>query len=105
MGGWHIAHRATNNSNYIGIASTLMLPTSCGYEPDSNPAAGVYDGVFPEFFHGFYKSNYGLDVGVLYRDGEFKIFYSGPSGTVPEEYDQVSLSGVSKGNTIDGNRE
>lgn len=98
MGGYHVAHRATDNSNYIAIASTLKLPNNCACEDDS--ALGVYDGVFPEFMHGFYKSIYGLDVGVVYRDDIFKLFYNSFSNTCTSTYNEKDIN-VSKGDTIE----
>ncbi len=96
--GYHVAHRATKNANYIGIASTLKLPSNCNCENDSAP--GVWDGVFPEFFHGFYRSSYGLDVGVIYRSGTFKLFYNGFSNTCNPTYDEITIN-ASKGDTIE----
>lgn len=98
MGGYHVAHRTTNNSNYIAIASTLKLPDRCNCENDSAP--GVYDGVFPEFIHGFYKSYYGLDVGVIYRDNTFKLFYHGFANTCTVTDNEATMN-VSNGDTIE----
>jgi hypothetical protein len=98
MGGYHVAHRATNNSKYIGIASKLKLPANCNCENDSTPT--TYDGVFPEFIHGFYKSSYGLDVGVIYRNGTFKLFYHGFANTLTKTDDEIAIN-ASKGDTIE----
>ncbi|ABR50251.1 hypothetical protein Amet_4170 [Alkaliphilus metalliredigens QYMF] len=98
MGGYHVAHRATSYTKYIGIASTLKLPNNCGFEKDS--AATVYDGVFPEFIHGFYKNSYGLDVGVIYRDKKFKLFYHSFSNTCNPTDGDVEVN-VSKRDTIE----
>jgi len=98
MGGYHVAHRATNDSKYIGIASTLKLPNNCNCQDDS--AINVFDGVFPEFIHGFYKNGYGLDVGVIYRKENFKLFYHSLSNTCATP-DGDTIIDVSKGDIIE----
>ena len=54
MGGWYIAHRATDKGGYIGAVSTIKLQERCREQP-ANP--NKYDGVFPEFIHGFYAGS------------------------------------------------
>lgn len=100
-GGYHVCHRTTNASTYIAMASTLKLPTLCACEPDSAP--GVYDGTYPEFFHGFYAGSYGLDIGVIwYQDGRFGINYHTFTNTAAVTDGEFSITtGVGKGDTIE----
>lgn len=77
MGGIHVTHRATNNSNYTGVQAKLTLPTYIS----SIPTEG--QGIKPEFIFGFYKGNYGLDIGVFYQDSTFKLFYWSLPYTTP----------------------
>ncbi|MHC1723442.1 MAG: hypothetical protein AB9836_09585 [Aminipila sp.] len=103
MGGWHIAHRATKISGIIGAVSTITLPKYCGEIPDSVPGV-KFDGVFPEFIHGFYANSYGIDIGIVYRKGGFEIFYHALPGTCSSpdpttSNPPVSLN-VSKGDTV-----
>ncbi len=105
MAGYHIIHRATNASNYVAVAGVLKLPNSCDCRSDS--AIGVNDGVFPEFFFGFYKGIYGLDIGILYRGQgsgtkNFRLFCNGFSNTVnnTSHYTEEIMAGISKGDTI-----
>lgn len=102
MGGWHITHRATKNSNYKGVTTTIDLPSKCGCENDT---PGKYDGVFPEFIHGFYGGSYGLDVGIVFRNNQFQIFYHSLKGTCTyqdptNDNPPVVLSSVDKEDTI-----
>jgi hypothetical protein len=104
MGGYHVIHRASSASTYIAVAGTLKLPNSCDCRSDSSTS--VNDGVFPEFFFGFYKGNYGLDIGILYRGQgnsakTFRLFCNGFANTVNNANHYVELStGISKGATI-----
>lgn len=101
MGGWHIAHRATDRSGYIGVVSTIKLPKRCGSQNDD---PGKYNGVFPEFIHGFYAGGYGIDIGIVYRNGNFEIFYHALNGTCkytdPTPSNPPVRLNVSKGDTI-----
>lgn len=101
MGGYHVAHRATNNSNYIGINSTLKLPDNCEIQEQSSST--VNDGVFPEFFHGFYKGSYGIDVGVIYAGDEtFKLCHWSNAitcKTADDRWGEKEIN-VSRGDTI-----
>lgn len=100
-GGYHVCHRATNTSSYVALASTLKLPSSCACEPNS--ASGVYDGTYPELFHGFYAGLYGCDIGVIwYEDGKFGIAYHTFSNTAAVTDDEIPITtGVGKGDTIE----
>ncbi len=107
MGGWHLAHRATKDSNYIGISSKIKLPFSCTCIDDSNLT--TYDGVFPEFIHGFYASdnfhNYGIDIGIIYRKNKFRIFHHAAPNTCvnsdPTTIDDRILNDVHMGDIIE----
>lgn len=67
MGGIHLASRSTNHYNYIGVKSDLTLPT--------NVSADSSKGIKPEFFFGFYRDSYGIDIGVVYESNAFRLFY------------------------------
>lgn len=101
MGGWHIVHRTTkdvlNNKFYKGITTDIKLPERCDSKDDDGY---VFDGVFPEFIHGFYKNNYGIDVGIVFRKSKFKLFYSALSSTASVKYEEKIISDVNKGDTI-----
>ncbi len=104
MAGYHVVHRATDAANYIAVASLLKLPTDCGCRADSS----VYDndGVFPEFFFGFYKGYHGLDIGILYRGQanypkNFRLFCCGFPNTVDNTYHyNEKVINLTKGTTI-----
>lgn len=101
MGGWHIAHRSTNNDDLIGIVSNIRLPNRCGCQNDDY---GKYNGVFLEFIHGFYKSCYGIDIGIVYRNEKFQIFYHALNGTCeysdPTPSNPPVILDVNKGDLI-----
>lgn len=66
MGGFHVKYRKTNqHARYIGISSQLKLPLNLN--GDSVVEA------YPEFFHGFYQGDYGMDTGIFYKNGVFKM--------------------------------
>lgn len=80
MAGVHVIQRTTNSSNrnIIKATSVLVLPSYATYRSNTTP--GIH-GAFPEFIHGFYAGNYGFDAGLMYKDGEFKLFFGGFAGT------------------------
>lgn len=96
--GQHIVLRASNSQTYIAANSTLRLPTNCDCREDN----GGYNGVFPEFFHGFYSDNYGLDVGILYwgdvRYGKYWKLFCGGDAVVGGWNDCYVL--LNKGETV-----
>lgn len=73
MGGIHVSSRGTYSKKYIGVKSDLMLPRSI--------SSSRYAGIKPEFILGMYSGRFGLDTGVLYEDGHFKLFYWSLDGT------------------------
>ncbi len=75
MGGIHASVRTTSDNNYIGMQNKLVLPSNA----TSISATGA--NIKPEFINGIYKGNYGLDIGVVYEDGAFKLFYWALAGT------------------------
>lgn len=83
MGGIHVTHRATNNSNYTGVQAKLTLPTSI--------SSDQVNGIKPEFIFGFYKGNYGVDIGVVYQDSTFKLFYWTLADTTPNYHSKEEL--------------
>ncbi|SHK63192.1 hypothetical protein [Tepidibacter formicigenes] len=96
MGGYHVAVRRAEG-NYIGVRSFLKLPDICKGVRDN----GGNNGIHPEFVHGFYRgSTYGLDIGVIYRNGDWKLFYSGFSSTLKKIYDETSVS-LNLGETVE----
>lgn len=97
-GGYHVCFRATNSSSYKSILSTLTLPSLCNCQEDSTPT--TYDGTFPEFFHGFYAGNYGLDAGVVFKNQQWNLFYHTLSNTATPTDGMVVLPGVAKGETV-----
>lgn len=101
--GVHVAYRKTKHSFYVAAASTLKLPTEVGYRPnDSNS----YNGAFPEFFHGFYVGQYGLDTGIMYgEDGNgdvgFLLCFNAIGNTYASGwYNNSVMRGVGKGDTV-----
>lgn len=79
MSGIHVAYRKSTGTNFNQVESTIVLPTNCTYRDNRAVTVGntvkYYDGAFPEFFHGFYQgSTYGLDIGILYQAGVYKLF-------------------------------
>lgn len=82
MGGYHVTiRRATGN--YIGVNSRLKLPDRCMSVPDRGPSQ--YDGILPEFVHGFYKGAYGFDAGLMYNrygDGRWHLFHGALANTL-----------------------
>lgn len=72
MGGVHVLYRKTNASTYVAANSTLYLPSTCYCR--NNNSSYEY-GAFPEFFHGLYYGSYGLDSGIGYKDGGFRILF------------------------------
>ncbi len=113
MGGWHLAHRATDKNNYTAIASMIDLPKTCICINDSGQYDN-YDGVFPEFIHGFYVDGIGIDIGIIYRrnmnnQNVFKIFHFGDNKLCEHiapanetEYDELkrTLKGASFNDTV-----
>ncbi len=80
MSGIHVAYRKSTGKNFNQVESTIVLPTNCTYRANRAVTVGgtvkYYDGAFPEFFHGFYQgSTYGLDIGILYQAGVYKLFF------------------------------
>jgi hypothetical protein len=84
MAGIHTAYRQTNYYNFVAVSSELTLPTVYGCrENDYNSK----NGAFPEFFHGFYDShNYGLDIGVIYKGGRFRLAFWSYHNTQPTQW-------------------
>jgi hypothetical protein len=104
MAGYHIIHRATKTSGYVAAGAVLILPSNCDCKSDSSTTAN--NGVFPEFFLGFYKSGYGLDIGIIYRgqgsgSKTFRLFCNGLANTVnnTNHYNEITTT-LSKGNTV-----
>lgn len=76
MSGIHVAYRKSKGTNFNAVESTIVLPKMCTYRPNRVVSGKYCDGVFPEFFHGFYQaSTYGLDIGILYQAGGYKLFF------------------------------
>lgn len=73
MGGVHTAYRKSSSANYVAVESTIVLPQT-SYCRENN--ADATNGAFPEFFHGFYKGSiYGLDIGIGYKNGSYRLFF------------------------------
>ena len=92
-GGAHLILRSSGKTNvepesiYTGIVSKLILPERCGCRP--NERNGDKNGAYPEFFHGMYSLNYGVDAGVLYSTEHFSkcafhLFFSAGAATLPD---------------------
>lgn len=90
MAGVHVVQRTTNllNRNIVKATSVLTLPSSATYRANTTP--GVH-GAFPEFIHGFFTGKYGFDAGLMYKDGEFKLFYYGTDDTAVTTWDERSV--------------
>ncbi|AFS79774.1 hypothetical protein Curi_c27810 [Gottschalkia acidurici 9a] len=67
MGGIHLTTRGTYYRKYLGVQSDLTLPTAVS--SDSRV------GIKPEYMFGMYADKYGLDIGVVYQNNEFCLFY------------------------------
>jgi hypothetical protein len=96
MGGVYITARGTKARNYIGVGTDLTLP--------SRVASDKIKGIKPEYILGFYGGSYGLDIGVLYQDYQFKLFYWALSGTCgvqgTNDNTHVTIPNVSVGEKI-----
>lgn len=75
MGGIHVCERTTSDHDYIYVAaqSQLYLPTVLHSRPNHTDGT---NGAFPEFIHGFYVGDYGLDIGLVYRSSWSLDFFS-----------------------------
>ncbi len=75
MGGFHIVYRTTKEGKYCAIGSELSLPMVSSMQDNPRPE---YKGTHPEFFHGFYsrkpEEKTGIDVGVIFSNGTYKLF-------------------------------
>ena len=88
MGGYHVPNRDTNSQIYVAIASKLQIPSEFDCVSDSS---GQYDGIFPEFFHGFYKgSTYGIDIGVIYRNKKWMLSFHALNKATKNPQDPLS---------------
>lgn len=75
MSGIHTVYRKSTGTNFVGVESKIYLPATCVCR-ENNPTSSGYNGAFPEFFHGFYKgSSYGLDIGIIYKSGSYRLFF------------------------------
>ncbi len=75
MSGIHTVYRKSIGTNFVEVESKIYLPVTC-YCRENSPVNSGYNGAFPEFFHGFYKgSSYGLDIGIMYRNGSYRLFF------------------------------
>ncbi len=121
MGGIYLTRRKVNNTNYIGMDAKLTLPTSISSDDTRK--------IKPEFFFGVYKRNLnltvpnvttsnpndfetiselGMDIGVVYQNSSFRLFYWSLPYTTPrygassnsDQGKDISLSGVSVGDQI-----
>jgi len=95
MGGFHIKYRQSNNL-YVGIRSTLRIPANL----DGDSTKQVY----PEFFHGFYYGDHGMDTGLYYKDGTFRLCSWAFLKTVPDvnkKWQEAALNKpINKGDEI-----
>lgn len=89
--GYHIPDRMTTAGTFVGITSYLVLPWAYACKNDSSPT--TYDGVFPEFLQGFYKDNYGIDTGVIFKDGSWRISFHAQDTNTADPTDPLSSIG------------
>lgn len=82
MGGIHMASRTTNDWDYIGVKSDLTLPRTV--------ASDSRKGIKPEFFFGFYRGSFGIDIGVVYESYAFRLFYWTSANVPPSGYKRGS---------------
>lgn len=62
------------------------MPVSCANR-DNSPTGSGQNGAFPEFFHGFYKgSSYGLDIGIIYKNGAYYLAFYSYANTQPTQW-------------------
>jgi hypothetical protein len=78
MSGVHSIFRATNTAVYTAASTTILLPDVVAYRSND---ANYKNGAFFEVFHGFYKGNYGLDIGIIYDDKGFRLVCGSLAGT------------------------
>lgn len=85
MPGLHGVYRKSNDEIYTGVTSYLKLPD---YFASVQGLAEV------EFFHGLYDSDgNGIDAGVFYRNGNWRLFTYSTVGFV--------LNGATEGNDLE----
>lgn len=86
MGGIHTLYRKSTGSNFVAVESNIYLPVSCANR-DNSPTGSGQNGAFPEFFHGFYKgSSYGLDIGIIYKNGAYYLAFYSYANTQPTQW-------------------
>lgn len=100
MGGVHVIQRSTQPSTSFVIKgiSTLVLPSTLTYRPNTT---NYQNGAFPEFIHGFFKGNYGFDAGIMYKDGNFSLFFYCGSLTSTKTWDEHAMPNIKMGDTVE----
>lgn len=71
MGGFHVLYREKLDTKYRGVKSNIVIPQRCVGDikldtADSNKPKTIC----PEFFFGFYKGFFGVDIGLYYNPKE-----------------------------------
>lgn len=86
MGGIHTLYRKSTGANFVAVESKIYLPASCANR-DNSPTSSGQNGASPEFFHGFYKgSTYGLDIGIIYKNGAYYLAFYSYANTQPTKW-------------------
>ena len=88
--GVHTLFRATNAASYKAASTTILLPDVVAYRSND---VNYKNGAFFEVFHGFYKGNYGLDMGILYDANGFRMFCGSLSGTAASTWIDKDANG------------
>lgn len=95
--------RTTKDTSFIGFNGKLKIPSYYASINDSSPE--IYDGVYPELFLSFCNKDCFLDIGLVYKNNNWKIFCYSPNslkGTSYVDFDlkfQVNPDDVLKINT------
>lgn len=77
MAGLWLLSRTTSNNNYKKISTDLIMPQWVA--GDSM--------VKPEYIVGFYRSVYGMDIGICYEGSTFQLFYSAAANTCSPQWE------------------
>jgi hypothetical protein len=107
MAGFHVLYRKTNSQIYNSISSTIILPQRCSGDLKMDTKADSdkkyrEKRICPEFFFGFYKGYFGVDIGLFFDPKEEKYktcvysFLNTLTGT-EGRYEEVDKNGKKTG--------
>ena len=100
-GGYHVTQRLYEGK-YRKVESLFQVPKVCVSEPDN----GCYNGVFPEFVHGFHTTgSTNLDAGLIYSrygsDGDtWRLFHSGNGVVASGNWEELGTFTLAKSSQV-----